>query len=228
MLQRRFPAGARLGPVLLLAAAGATQAAESGHREHGAHVHGHGVLEVAMDGSDLLIALRIPAVNVVGFEHAPVSDAERSAVAEAIRRFSDADALLRPTPAADCRLETAEVVLGGERGSHSEPGHDSHDHGHAGHGPGKDEYGHGEHEHARKPAAHGHGEKEHARHGDIHSELDAEYLFHCERPEALRALDLALFDHLREAREIEARVVTARGQSAVVLGPATPRLTLTP
>ena len=57
----------------------------------GRHVHVevlvallHGVLEVAVDGDVLLLALRIPAVNVVGFEHQASSAQQREAVADAI------------------------------------------------------------------------------------------------------------------------------------------------
>jgi len=57
---------AALGTALLGAAAGAP-ASEGGHRQHGAHQHGHGTLQVALDGEELVAELRVPAVNVVGF-----------------------------------------------------------------------------------------------------------------------------------------------------------------
>ena len=54
-------------------------AAEHEHREHDAHAHGHGTLDIVVEGDQALIELRIPAVNVVGFEHAPRDDAEHEA-----------------------------------------------------------------------------------------------------------------------------------------------------
>ncbi|MCF7994732.1 MAG: DUF2796 domain-containing protein, partial [Chromatiaceae bacterium] len=49
------------------------------YRQQGAHVHGVGQLNVAVDGSALLVELISPAMDLVGFEHAPRNEAQRTA-----------------------------------------------------------------------------------------------------------------------------------------------------
>ena len=59
-------------PVLALAAMAlmpASVRAEE-HRELGAHEHGHGTLNIALEGSRLTMELEAPGVDIVGFEHA--------------------------------------------------------------------------------------------------------------------------------------------------------------
>jgi Protein of unknown function (DUF2796) len=57
--------------ILALFPAGIALADEAEHREHGPHVHGVAQLNVALDGNVLWIELNSPAMNIVGFEHAP-------------------------------------------------------------------------------------------------------------------------------------------------------------
>lgn len=52
-------------------------AQETGYRALGAHVHGIGELNVAIDGEALLVELISPAMDLVGFEHAPRTEAQR-------------------------------------------------------------------------------------------------------------------------------------------------------
>ncbi len=208
----------------------ALHGAESTHRQHGAHAHGEGILEVAVDGQDLLVSFRIPAVNVVGFEHAPADDAQRRRVAEARERFRDGARLLVPSAAADCRLLDAEVTLGArahDAAPRARTETDGHGHGHrhddaSGHARAQTD-GHG-HDDAHRHAEPAHGSA--APDGDMHSELHAEYLFRCGRPDALAALDVRLLDVLLDVRAVEAHVVTPRYQGAAELSPAQTSLRL--
>ena len=190
----------------------ALHGAEPTHRQHGAHAHGEGILEVAVDGQDLLVSFRIPAVNVVGFEHAPADDAQRRRVAEARERFLDGARLLVPSAAAECRLVDAEAALGA-RADDGAPRARAETDGH----------GHG-HDDARRHAEAAHGSP--AQGGDMHSELHAEYLFRCGRPDALAALDVRLLDVLLDVRAVEAHVVTPMYQGAAELSPAQTSLRL--
>ena len=88
-------------------------ASENDHREHDAHAHGHGMLNVVVEGDQLMVEFEIPAVNVVGFEHAPSTDDERHAVREALETFGRGESLFVPTRAAECRVENVEVSLAG-------------------------------------------------------------------------------------------------------------------
>ena len=163
----------RLRPVLaalpMLAAGAAFAASESGHREHGAHEHGHGTLDVAVEGEDLVIEFRIPAVNAVGFEHAPGTDAEREAVRQALARFGDPAAVVVPSPDAECEPERTEVGFPGmdHGGSHEPHEEDGHGHEHEGDGHEQDGHADGEHGHAQaEDGGHEHEEDGSAREKD--------------------------------------------------------------
>ena len=49
--------------------------AEPGFTQLGAHVHGKVVVNLALEGNTLRVELDAPAINVVGFEHAPRTEA---------------------------------------------------------------------------------------------------------------------------------------------------------
>jgi hypothetical protein len=94
------------------------------------HVHGVGQLDVAFDAGELQIALRTPAADVVGFEHAPHTPAQRNALEQAMVRLEQGAELFAMPPAADCRLAEAQARSPhrGEPQGHEHDRH--HDHGH--------------------------------------------------------------------------------------------------
>ena len=187
------------GTVALLLISMGVSSTESEHREHDAHEHGQGLLNVVAEGDELAIEFRMPAANVVGFEHEPSTDEQRHAVEEALAMFRRAEALFTPSEGAGCRIETVEVKLAGIE-----------------HHEGEEEGHHEDH------AEEGHDDSaEHNEHAEeTHSELHGEYHFHCESPEKLEQLQVHLFDHLQDAEAIEAQVVTATVQTAVELHPS--------
>ena len=170
-------------------------------REQSPHEHGVGQLNLAVESSQVKIEITAPGADIVGFEHHPESAADRQAVAAAVAKLKDADALFRFPAKADCRLEEAEVhsSLVADDGHHEK-----------GHGHEKDRdhnHGHG----------HGHGSEGHA-------EFRAHYHFHCADPAALSHVDLGYFQVFPAARELEAATITARRQSAQELTADRPRL----
>ncbi len=98
-------------PALILAFLAATglPAVARAQHAHGAHEHGVAALTIALDGQALLVELISPLDNLVGFERAPRSAAERAALAEAGRRLRDAGAMFALPPAAGCRLEAVDI-----------------------------------------------------------------------------------------------------------------------
>lgn len=50
-----------------------------------------------------------------------------------------------------------------------------------------------------------------------HAELEAQYSFQCAQPQALRALELGLFDAFRRLQRIDVQVAGAKGQSRTTL-----------
>jgi hypothetical protein len=53
-------------------------------REHHAHDHGRGQMRIALDKEHLSIAVELPGIDVVGFEHAPGSEHEHKKVEKAL------------------------------------------------------------------------------------------------------------------------------------------------
>ena len=218
---RRMRSATALASVLLACTAFA--ASDDERREHEAHEHGHGTLDIVVEGEELVIELRIPAVNVVGFEHAPKDDAEREAVRQALVPFGNATSLFVLSAEADCEVEEAEAAISsmGHEDEHEGEGHgdgDGHDHE-------KDE--HETDEHAKDE------HEEHAEDGsdsdaEAHSELRATYHFHCHAPERLGEIDVRAFEHLRDAEEVDVRVVTPAAQLAMELHPGSTVVRLAP
>jgi hypothetical protein len=84
------------------------------HRQLGAHVHGHGHLNIAIEGKKVAIELEVPGADIVGFEHEPSTGEQRSAIAEGKAKLAKALALFVPPPQAGCELEHAKVALEAE------------------------------------------------------------------------------------------------------------------
>ena len=217
----------RFAPALVLAfvACAAFAASHEQHREHAAHEHGHGTLDIVVEGEELVIELRIPAVNVVGFEHAPRDEAEREAVRKALAPFGDAASVLELPVAAECEVEKAEAEIWAMA---HEDDHEGDQHGGGeGHEHEKDE--HKEDEHGKD----GHEEDEHDKHDsdsgeEAHSELHATYHFHCHEPGKLDRIGVRVFEHLQGAEEIDVRIVTPSAQLAMELHPGETVVELAP
>lgn len=117
------PHAAPIAAILLLLATSIAQAEDAGHRQQGAHVHGTGHLNVAAEGSSVLVELTAAAAGLIGFEHTPRTDAERETFNLAKENLMAGDAMIRFNTEAGCRLETAEVDAGFAEAGHGH-GHD--------------------------------------------------------------------------------------------------------
>ena len=74
------------------------------------HVHGLATLDIAVDGAELAITFRAPAINVIGFEHAPATADEKSAVAHADQTFKAGEHLFVTPTAAGCAQKSAALT----------------------------------------------------------------------------------------------------------------------
>lgn len=74
-----------------------------------AHEHGAAELDAALEGSALEIELRSPAMNLVGFEHAPSSEADRAKIANARKQLEQPGPLFGLPAAAGCTLAESEL-----------------------------------------------------------------------------------------------------------------------
>ncbi len=77
-----------------------------------AHQHGVMQLDVAVEGNKLSLSVNVPLDNLLGFERAPRTEAERKAAAEVLARLRNPDQgkpLFSADSAAQCTLSKAEV-----------------------------------------------------------------------------------------------------------------------
>ncbi|WP_077045605.1 DUF2796 domain-containing protein [Pseudomonas sp. KK4] len=130
-------------PFALLPLAVAQAADEHDHdhdHEHGslgAHEHGVGRLNAALDSQTLELELESPAMNLVGFEHAATSDADKAKVAATRALLEKPLALFSLPPAAGCVVASQELEspLFGDKpdadDDHDEDAKDEHHHDHS-------------------------------------------------------------------------------------------------
>jgi hypothetical protein len=88
------------------------QAADEHDHEHGslgAHEHGVGRLNAALDGQTLELELQSPAMNLVGFEHAATTDADKAKVAAVRAQLEKPLTLFNLPKAASCVVATQEL-----------------------------------------------------------------------------------------------------------------------
>lgn len=177
-----FPALLAAGALALLSATAPLAQAQGPGHQHGAHQHGVAKLAVAVDGKQLEITLESPLDNLLGFERAPRTDAEREAVRKMAQRFHAPAGLFTPTPAAGCTPQGAELAspvldpaLLAATGSAA----------------------------AAAPAG---------KNGDGHADLEATVRFQCANPAALKGVDIGLFKAFPKFRQIDAAVAAGSGQ----------------
>lgn len=93
-----------------------------------AHVHGVAKLDIAVEQKTITFQLESPLDNLLGFERAPRTDAERRQASEMVAKLQAADKLLRIDPAAGCSLKSVDLAsaalkLGQPDPAEAEAGH---------------------------------------------------------------------------------------------------------
>lgn len=175
--------------LLPLAVAHAAVEHDHDHDEHGslsAHEHGVGRLNAALDGQTLELELESPAMNLVGFEHAATTDADKAKVVAVRAQLEKPLELFNLPKAAGCVVATQELEspLFGDK-----PDADDHD---------------------EEDAKDGH------EHHQDHSEIHAHYQFSCSAPGALKTLNLAnIFNTFPATQKIQVQLISPSGQQGV-------------
>jgi len=192
--------------VLLLATSSSLLLADE-HRHHGAHEHGVGKLDFAQEGTALHIELDGPAMNIVGFEHAPSSEEDRKTLESALARLKDGAALFAFPEAASCRLVSADahtpLVDHKESNAHHEDEH------------------HDEHEpHDKHEQRH---EDSH-EHEHTHSDITATWRFDCAHPDALDQVNVRVFEAFPRTVRLKVQFITDNHQGAAELSASQPDL----
>ena len=152
-------------------------------RQLGAHEHGRGVLNLAIEGTRVSLELEAPGADIVGFEHAARTARQTAALKQAKQQLLAPQALFKFPSAAGCVVAEARVDI--ETGEH-------------------------EHEDAKSPGAAG-SKAEAAEDG--HSNFHAEYTFNCKDPARITVIEFAYFRTFAGAQKLEVNVITPKGQS---------------
>lgn len=117
--------------LLPLAVAHAHDEHDHDHGTLAAHEHGVAKLNVVLDGNTLELELDSPAMNLVGFEHAASTDADKAKVAAARQQLEQPLKLFGLAQAAGCKDEAQELQspLFGDA-AHADDDGDAHEHEH--------------------------------------------------------------------------------------------------
>ena len=119
--------------LLPLAIAHAGDEHDHEHGSLGAHEHGVGRLNAALDGQTLELELESPAMNLVGFEHAATTDADKAKVAVVRAQLEKPLVLFNLPKAAGCVVATQELEspLFGDKADADEEAKGEHHHDHS-------------------------------------------------------------------------------------------------
>jgi len=190
-------------------------------RDLDAHEHGVGVLNIAIEGSDVAMEFEAPGADIVGFEHAAESAEDRKAVEAAIETLRDPLALFVVPDAAGCTVSAANVslVFGDEHGEEEHAGE-----AHAGEAHAGEEHA-GEEHAGEAHAGEAHAGEEHAGEAG-HSEFQARYVLSCTSPADFTDLEFAYFETFPNAQEVEVNVVDDAGARAFAVDRDAPSLSL--
>lgn len=191
--------------------AGTTTAAFAEHRELGPHQHGHGTLNIAVDGNKVSLEFEAPGADIAGFEHEPSTDAEKATLQNSTATLMRPLELFQFPQAAGCSVKDAKVKFEEE-----------------------DEHEHEKHEaEAGKKADAADAKKDDDKDGDHdheheahHAAFHGEYTLECKSPGDLTALSFPYFATFKNAQSLTVAVITSKGQSQFEVSKAKPAIDL--
>uniref|UniRef100_UPI0035637724 ZrgA family zinc uptake protein n=1 Tax=Neptunomonas sp. TaxID=1971898 RepID=UPI0035637724 len=166
---------------------------------HAGEAHEHGVvtIDAVVEEKLLDVMLITPAVNVVGFEHTPETEAQKAEVLQAINSLKQGYQIIQLPRAALCLLKEADVTQSLLESQHEHE--EEHAHAHE-----------EEHEHEEKHA-HEHEEE------DGHADIRVHYQFVCAKPEQLTQITVGLFDQFPVVESVRYQMVSQAGQTGGTL-----------
>ena len=174
----------RIISVAVLLAGFAGNANAETKRRLDAHEHGHGKLNVAIEGQSLVMELDVPSADIVGFEHAATSDEDKATVEVARKTLVAVTSLFSLPDAAGCALTVAKVAFSGN---------DQH--------------------HEKKHVNQGHASRAGGdENGGEHAEFHVEYVFKCADMSSLGSIGFPYLDQFSNAKELDVTLITEKGQ----------------
>ena len=192
-----------------------------------AHIHGEAKLNIVFEGPELLIELKSPSYNLVGFEHAPKTNNQLELVENTISLLKNFKNVADTSSEANCKIADASVSTS-MRGIHEDEHHEDEHHEDEHH---EDEHHEDEHHedehHEDEHHEDEHHEDEHQHSAkEIHSEFSATYSLICNKPENLKSIQLELFSTFELMEEIAVQMIIQGKQGFAELNPDNPNLKL--
>ena len=181
--------------IVAVSAVLASSAAAEEHRELGAHQHGHGTFNLAIEGSHVSMELEAPGADIVGFEHPAQTPEQKAAVEKATTTLASPLSVFKVPEAAGCRIVATSVRLEAD---------EEHE----------DKAAKSEAKSDAKP------ETKAAEHSDFH----AEYGLECTNTKAISSIVFDYFRAFPGAQELDVTVVTDKGQNKFEVTRANPRI----
>ncbi|CAM2946525.1 DUF2796 domain-containing protein [Vibrio rarus] len=158
-----------------------------GFRQHGAHVHGYVLFDVAQDDNDVLIDIVAPGMDVVGFEHDVTTETDAKTMANAMGILKQANAIVSMESQAQCKLLTQKV----QTFKNLPPTENTTQPKSAIHNPFADH--------------------------STHNNFDIQYHFTCQAPQKLQHIAVHWFDYFSNTKIITVNYITSQAQSALSL-----------
>lgn len=174
------------------------------HEHHGKHEHGVADMDIALDNGQLLVQLKSPAANFLGFEYEPSTKAQKKAYAHVTKTLNNPKKIL-DLDGGKCKITDKDVDMPFALNNHDHKHeHHSDEHKHEAH--------HDEHDHEK----HDHDEQEHAA---THSDIEFTYLYTCKKPEKLEHIEVELFERFNGFEKINVQWVANNQQGSATLSP---------
>jgi hypothetical protein len=154
-------------------------------RQEGPHQHGHGTLNLAVEGQTVQMELEVPGADIVGFEHKAETPDDRAKMEAAEKTLAQPLSLFVLPGEAGCKVTAAKVSHVVETESDQDVhGHDHDDPTEA------DE-----------------------READ-HSEFHGEYVLSCSNAAAITVISFPYFEVFPNSEELAVTLITEKGQKA--------------
>jgi Protein of unknown function (DUF2796) len=85
------------------------------------HVHGIASVDVAIDTASITVTMSSPLDNLIGFEHPPRTDGERTAAKAAVASLQQGEKVFAIDPAAGCTLKSVDLSSAALNVGHPDP-----------------------------------------------------------------------------------------------------------
>lgn len=167
---------------------------EEGHRQLGAHVHGHGTLAIVIEDNDVQMELSVPGLDVVGFEYEAETAREKKAVEAALADLKEPLKLIALPEPAGCTVTSADVKIVVENPK--------------------------DHDAEAKPDKNAETEE----HEGPHTEFRATYALACADAAGITSIHFPFFKRFSGSEKLDVTAVNANGQVVFEVTREVPRL----